>query len=320
MSEVVEPTVETPKTSARDAALAALGDDFSAPVAESATTDDPLVVEPPKVEPPKPEPLSPQLAQLAKQERHNREQATALKAEQAKFQQERQEWEASKGNLDAVHREVSTDIVSYADRMKWTPKQRHDLAVELSWSAQPEDKRPAGWRRGGQVLTELDQVKQQALKAQKELDDYKASQAKEREEYQARSRVETYVTSLIAGVPEDATLLKAFMAQDPEQGRRTLYGIAAQLAEEDPDADITPAMVSKRAEELLDKQTEWYRKARGTAVVPPALAKAAGAKVAGALSNAATASPTRQDPKPQTMEERKRLALDSLGDDFGGSS
>src|SRR5678815_3642540 len=104
-------------------------------VAESAT---PPAVEPPKEEP-KPETPDP-LAARAAQDRYLMREREALKAEKEALAKERQEWESKSKELpdpteveSRIHRKVAADLVSYADEQKWTPQQRHALAVALSW-------------------------------------------------------------------------------------------------------------------------------------------------------------------------------------------
>ena len=279
------------------------------------------------------EDLPANLAAAAREDARLRRERDSLKAEREAIAKERAEWEAGKADrekpladVSKIHRLVATDIVEYADQQKWTAKQRYDMAQALGWSSQPEDKRPPGWRGNGngQVLSEVEQVRAEAQRVAKELEEYKAKAAKEREEAETHQRYEAIGTEVLKAMPADASLkyAKGFAEASPAVARRELAMLAHEMidaekkaAEEDYrkpkqiTADDVLKEYDKRWQAHLEERYGWAFKLRESATPAP---QAKPTNKPNILPAAATASPATGRNGKLTAEERRRQAMEAL--------
>jgi hypothetical protein len=287
-AEVRAPSPASSKTSAdrRAAAMSVIPEDMAAADRADAkapkddvggldvAVDDTPVAEPAKVEEPKAPDAPDPLAARAAQDRYLMAQREQLKQERETLAKERQEWEAkSKGLPDPtevetrIHRKVAADLVSYADEQKWTPQQRFEMAKALSWSAHPEDKRPAGWRGNGQgqVMTEVEAVKAELARVKAEQEGWKKSQAETAQKAEARTRDLQIGEAVVKGIPGDTPYVKAYAEAQPEAARLGMAqlfhamvkdeGERAQREYRDPKV-FTAVDVAKEYERLLNEDYE----------------------------------------------------------------
>ena len=298
---------------------------------EEAVTE-PAKGEEKKVEEPKKEDAPDALAARAQADRYLQGERRRLDEERAAFAKERETWESSKkdapdptAEVGKVHRMVAADIVEYADQQKWTPQQRHAMAMALGWSSQPEEKRPAGWRGNGQgqVLSEVQKLEQRLAEQDAKIKGWEESQTKAKQEAETRARSEAIGNEVLKSMPaEGVAYARAFAEHSPEVARSDLATLAQQMVDAEHDAarreyrdpkQITApdvlAEYDRRWKELLDKQYGWAEKVRR-----PAAAPANGApKVPTAK---ATASPSNGAAKPASREERRKAALEALPEDL----
>ena len=246
-AEVRAPSPASSKTSAdrRAAAFATLPADMAAADREEAKTpsittesndseeidakSEPASITHPEVKAEESKPEAPDpLAARAAQDRYLMAQREQLKQEREALAKERQEWEAKSKELPdpmevetRIHRKVAADLVSYADEQKWTPQQRFEMAKALSWSAHPEDKRPAGWRGNGQgqVMSEVEQVKAELARVKAEQEGWKKSQAETQQKQEARQRDLQIGEAVVKGIPSDTPYVKAYAEAQPEAAR-----------------------------------------------------------------------------------------------------
>jgi hypothetical protein len=279
------------------------------------------------VEAAKPEPLSPVIAERAKLEREIRQQKDSLKAERAALEKEREEWTTSRGNPEQVHAEIRSDIVAWADKVKLTPQERYELARDLSFSYQPEDKRPADYRKGGgAVMTEVQKaqkIAQEALEHAKRIE----TESKQREtDAMGRAEREAVVSEIVQAIPEDSVLLRTALKRSP-QVRDGLYQAAVTLRDElvekglsegEVRAQLTGPAIAARYESQLAEAISWvpkeyWQKLAGTKDTNATAPR--GHQAPNTLSSSVTASPTRASGGPKTAEQRKAEALASISDD-----
>jgi hypothetical protein len=300
--------------------------------AESTPKPDELKVEAKADDKPKEE-LTPQLAQAAREDARLRRERDSLKSEREALAKEREQWDAGKAEREKpavdvakIHRMVAADIVEYADQQKWTAKQRYDMAQALGWSSQPEDKRPAGWRGNGQgqVLSEVEQVRAEAQRVAKELEEFKANAAKEREQYENHQRTEALGHEVLKAMPADASLkyAKGFAEAQPDVARRELAMLTQEMIDAERKAadddyrkptPITAADVlkeyDKRWQSHLEERYGWAFKLREPATPAP---QAKPANKPNILPASATASPATGRNGKLTAEERRRQAMEVL--------
>lgn len=317
------------RASAMEVAITDVPDGSLAESLEAA--GEPPVVEAPKVEPKPAEQPDPLAARAAADRFLMRERET-LKAEREAIAKERADWESSKqagpdvgAELAKFHRTLAADPVAYADAQKWTPEQRYEMAKQLAWSAQPEDKRPAGWRGGGQghVLSEVEQLRQENLKLAEKMTSWEKSQAEQQQKAQAEQRTAALGAEILKGLPaEGLDHARAFAGHAPEAARRDLAMLADEMVTAEREAAARDYREPKRlaaADVLqeydrrwkaqLDQQYGWAAKLRAGA--PPAPAPSSAPRVPPASS---TASPSSPRNGKTTREERLRAAKEALPD------
>lgn len=359
---MAEPTTETPVTESappteakpvisskggdrRAAAMAALPEDMAAADRAEAKAPPPDVSsledkaqpvnadEPPKAEdPPKPAEVPDALAARAAADRFLMREREALKAEREAIAKERQEWEAQRKEqpdhskeLESYRRLVSTDLVSVADKEGWTPQQRFEMAKALSWSAHPEDKRPAGWRGNGQgqVMSEVEQVKAELARVKAEQEKWQKSQQEQAEKAQAAQRDAQLGDSILKALPSDTPYVKAKAEHSPDEVRAHLAHFAKQMiAKEKQKAHeefrdpriLTEADVAKEYERYLTEEYNqkwgWREKVQRPAPAKPvAPAQVPAAKALASATPPAAKVNSRISPQERAKAKAEAMAL-----------
>lgn len=323
------PSTPSDRGALRDAALAALGD-VTEETSEAETTEEgetpPAVVAKAEEKPPAPakEQLSPQLRAAAAQEKRNRELANEAKADKAAAEsmraaiaEERRAWEAEKAKPAAESVDFASDPVAYADARKLTPAQRQQMATDLWYSAQPEDKRPQGYRQNTKVMSEVEVLRAETKELAKKLADREEAETRKEQEARELQEQGELATAMLteAKATETAPFVTALLEHNPKVVQADLKMLAKRLISEAADPEtVTSESVVAEYERLLAKQSAWIHKALQTKQAKDGTsAPPKGPKAATALTNQGTASPTREQ-GPVSRDARRAAALASIED------
>lgn len=261
---------------------------------------DSVLKEPPKVE----EKLSPQMEALARKERRFRDEQNAFKAERETFAKERETWAAERAAVEQYERLARTDLVGLAEKVKLDPAERQRLAIELWNSAQPEDKQAPVYREQAKVRTQAQELADRLAKLEAE---NKAHQERARMAEQRAKQAEfsEQIASSVEGLVSDKTpYLAALLKHDRGGVKEDLYNLVAAAYHEDPDTEITPAMLVERYEPLLAAKYEPLKRVFG--IQPPKTSpppEAESKKPPTTLSANRVATPTQARTEAKTEEE-----------------
>lgn len=264
---------------------------------------------PAEVEPAKPdEQLSPQMQAIARREKRLLDERTAIKAEREAFEKERQEWQSSKGSLDEFQRLARTDIAALAEKLQLTADQRKELATELWYSGEPEDKRPKEFRQQAKQRTEAEVLKERLEKLERERAEERKSLEQERQRVEAERAREGFLGHVTKAVdPAKAPLVADFLEVDEQGVKADLWHLAMQMQEADPESDIDPSALVGRYEAILagkfgKLRSKWSPSGTSTKSGSPVETERKASPTT--LSNQRTATQTKGRTEPQTDDER----------------
>jgi hypothetical protein len=202
--------------------------------------------------------LTPAQAALAKKE-------TALRAEQKEhlaaaeqLKKDRAEFEASKGSADALRKAARTDLAGFIAELKLDPETALEQVKAAWWSLQPEDKRPADFRKGAKTRTELDEIKEKADKAARDLAEYKKSVEEKEKARETEAKLDQFFSAsrdefAKLALPHTNALAKARPAKLNKEIE------IAFLALEDEGVEITPDKLGARVEQALSERYGYLR-------------------------------------------------------------
>jgi len=271
-------------------------------------TEEVKAVEPPKVE----EKLTPQMEAVARKERRLQEERSAIKADRDALTQERTAWAAERESYENLERVAKTDLVAMADKVKMAPEDRQRLAIELWNSAQPEGKQPPNYREQAKTRTQAQELADRLARLEAE---NKQHQARLQESQQRAKMAEisenitASVEGLVSEIADKAPYLAALIKHDRNGVKEDLFNLVRQAYTDDPDTEITPAILVERYEPLLAAKYEPIKRIFGN---QPAKSnhqpEAESKKPPKTLSADRVATPTKARTEPKSEEDLIRDA------------
>lgn len=281
-------------------------------------TDEPVVETKPVEKPPEPKPeekLTPQMEALARKERRVQEDRHTLKGEREAFAKERETWAQERSDYESLERIARTDLVTLADKVKMTPTERQRLAIELWNSAQPEDKQPPAYREQAKTRTQSQELADRLarLEAENQAAVRRAQQAETRaSQAELGEQITASVEDVIAQVGDRAPYLVSLLKHDRPGVKEDLYNLAQQMYNDDPDREITAALLVERYEPLLAAKFEPLKRVFGTQP-PKGNPKFEAEKTPPkTLSAQRVATPTQARPEPKSDEDLIQDAVSFL--------
>jgi hypothetical protein len=259
--------------------------------------------------------LTPAQAALAKKEAALRAEQKAHQEAAEQLKKDRAELDKSKASAEQLKKAARTDLAQFVADLGLSPDALKEQVLAAWWSLQPEDKRPADFRKSAKTRSELDEIREKAEKADRELQEYKASVAKKEAEREQAAKLDEFfgVTREAFGklaLPHTNALAKARPAKLNKEIETAFLALVDEgVSEEEITPDRLGAAVEKALSERYGYLRDVYAPKNETTQEPkdkkaPTTALSA-KKVAGG-------GPTTK--APLTERERFQAALKELGD------
>ncbi len=197
--------------------------------------------------------------------------------------------------------------MTLAEKVKMAPEDRQRLAIELWNSAQPEDKQAPVYREQAKQRTQAQELQERLnkLEAENQASTRRAQEAEHRAKRAEFSEtIANSVESLLPQVGDRAPFLTAFLKHDRANVKEDLYNLVVQAYNEDPDTEMTPAMLVERYEPLLAAKYEPVKRIFGNqAPKTNTLPEAESKSPPKTLSAQKIATPTKARVEPKSEED-----------------